>query len=279
MKNFDGKVAAITGAASGIGRSLAVALAEQGCDLALSDIQEQEMGETAALARRQGAEVTATVVDVAEREAVERWADAVADHFGRVNLIFNNAGVSVSATVEGLDYEDFEWLMDINFWGVVHGTKAFMPYLRESGEGHVINISSLFGIIALPTQSAYNASKFAVRGFTESLRAELDYEEGPVSCTSVHPGGVKTNIANAARIGDTGVLERSPGDIAEEFNNELARLSPEDAAEQILDAVRADRRRVLVGGDAKILEKLQRLMPSGYIGGVVGMMKRKYKNS
>jgi hypothetical protein len=278
MKSYEGKVAAITGAASGIGRALAVSLAEQGCDLALSDIEGDELEKTAALARREGADVTTTWVDVADQEAVFDWADAVVDHFGRVNLVFNNAGVSVSATVEALDYEDFEWLMDINFWGVVHGTKAFMPYLRDSGEGHVVNLSSLFGIIALPTQSAYNASKFAVRGFTESLRAELDYEDGPVSCTSVHPGGVKTNIANSARIGGTGVLERSPSDIVEEFNNELARLSPEKAAEQILEAVRKDRRRVLVGGDARLLEKLQRLLPSRYIGGIVGIMKRKYKN-
>jgi butyryl-CoA dehydrogenase len=276
MKTYERKVAAITGAASGIGRALAKALAVEGASLALSDVDEQELERTAVIARREDADVTTTVVDVADREAVHAWADATQEHFGRINLIFNNAGVSLSATVEAMDYQDFEWLMDINFWGVVHGTKAFMPHLRASGEGHVVNISSIFGIVAMPTQSAYNAAKFAVRGFTESLRAELDYEDGPVSATSVHPGGVKTNIVNAARFGGTGALGRAPDQIIEEFNEELARLTPEEAADQILKGVRRDKRRVLVGGDAKVLEKLQRLTGSSYIGGVVGMMRRKY---
>lgn len=276
MKSFDGKVAAITGAASGIGRALAKDLAARGCNLALSDIDEDELEKTASLARREGAEITATLVDVAEREAVYNWADDVYEHFGRVHLIFNNAGVSLSAAVEAMDLEDLEWLMNINFWGVVYGTKAFLPHLRATGRGHVVNISSIFGIVAMPTQSAYNAAKFAVRGFTESLRAELDYEDGPISCTSVHPGGVKTNIVNDARFGDSGPLERTPDEIIAEFNEELARLSPEAAAEQILAGVRADKRRVLVGGDAKVLEKIQRLFPSSYIAGVVGIMKRKF---
>ena len=276
MKDFNGKVAAITGAASGIGRALAKALAVEGADLALSDVNEEEVEKTAAIARRENVEVTATAVDVADREAVHAWADATREHFGRVNLIINNAGVSLSAAVEDMEYEDFEWLMNINFWGVVYGTKAFLPHLRASGEGHIVNLSSLFGLIAIPTQSAYNASKFAVRGFTESLRAELDYEGGPVSATSVHPGGVKTNIANDGRFGGTGPMDRSPDEIIKEFNKELARISPEEAAQQILRGVRADKRRVLVGGDAKVLEKVQRLTGSSYIGGLVGVLKRKY---
>ena len=128
------------------------------------------------------------------------WADQVVDDHGRVNLIFNNAGVALGATIEAMSYEDFEWLMNINFWGVVHGTKAFLPHLKAAGEGHIINVSSVFGLISVPSQSAYNAAKFAVRGFTDALRMELEIEKCGVSCTTVHPGGIKTNIARNARM-------------------------------------------------------------------------------
>ena len=198
MKSFEGKVAAITGAGSGMGRTLAVELARRGCHLALSDINEAGLVQTMKECVVHGVRVTLQRLDVSDRAAVFSWASQVSEDHGRINLIFNNAGVSLAAPAETAKIEDFEWIMGINFWGVVHGTQAFLPYLRASGDGHVINTSSLFGIIAMPTQGAYNASKFAVSGYTEALRMELEMEGVSVSATCVHPGGVATNIATAS---------------------------------------------------------------------------------
>ncbi len=200
MKNFSGKVAAVTGAGSGIGRALAVELATRGCHVALSDVDDAGLAETVALVEQSApiagsVKVTTAHVDVADREAVEAWAAGVMTEFGRVNLIFNNAGVALSANVGAMTYDNFRWLFDINFWGVVHGTLAFLPHLKASGDGHVINISSVFGLLGIPSQSAYNAAKFAVRGFTDALRTELDIEQCGVSATTIHPGGIRTNIA------------------------------------------------------------------------------------
>ena len=203
-------------------------------------------------------------VDVSDRKAVYQYAeDTVATH-GKVNLIMNNAGVGLGETVDNMSYENFEWLMNINFWGVVYGTKAFLPHIQQAGEGHIVNISSVFGIIGVPTQSAYNAAKFAVRGFTESLREELDIAGGLVSATCVHPGGVKTNIARNSRMGDMGSMNMGDKeDIANMFEK-IAMTTPETAARTILKGVRKNRRRVLVGGDAIMLDTTQRLMPTGY---------------
>ena len=165
MKSFRGKVAAITGAGSGIGRALAEELARRGAHLALSDIEEVGLAETVSLCEGLGIKVTSTVLDVADKDAMFAWADQAADEHGDVHLIINNAGVDLSATVEGASYDDFEWLMNINFWGVVHGTKAFLPHLRATGQGHVVNISSVFGLVSIPTQSAYNAAKFGCAWF------------------------------------------------------------------------------------------------------------------
>ena len=264
MKSFTGKVAAITGAGSGIGRALALGLARRGCGLALSDVDEGGLTGTVEAARRTGVKVTGARVDVADREAVFAWADRAAGEHGRVNLIFNNAGVALGSTIEGGGYEDFEWLFDINFWGVVHGTKAFLPHLRASGEGHVVNISSVFALVSVPGQGAYNASKAAVRGFTEALRMELELSGAPVSATSVHPGGIKTNVARSAR--SDGSL-RSLGVNPEESRKNFEKLfvtEPEKAAEVILDAVHKDKRRVLVGPDAYVIDGLARLLPGSY---------------
>ena len=265
MKNFNDKVAAITGAGSGMGRTLAFALARRKCHLALADINEKGLAETAAEARALGVKVTTQKLDVAQREAVYAWAEAVVKGHGKVNLIFNNAGVALGSTVEGMDYADFEWIMGINFWGVVYGTKAFLPHLKASGEGHIINTSSVFGLAGIPSQSAYNATKFAVRGFTESLRQELEMMHSPVSATSVHPGGIKTNIAAAARFSKSmhGTFVKDEASGKKDFEKKFI-TTAEKAAEIILRGVERNARRVLVGPDAHILDWMVRLLPSGY---------------
>ncbi len=237
MKNFNNKVAAITGAGSGIGQAIAIALAKQGCNLALSDVNENGLANTVALLQAYPVKVTRQVVDVAKREEMASWAKSVVDQHQQVNLIFNNAGVAIGSTAEGVSYEDLEWLIGINFWGVVYGTKEFLPYLKQSGDGHIINISSMFGLTAQPTQSAYNASKFAVRGFTEALRQELDIEKLGVSATCVHPGGIRTNIAKAARINNSVTsLGMDPAKSQDAFDK-ILRTPAEEAAALILKAV------------------------------------------
>ena len=273
VKSFSGKVAAITGAGSGIGRALALRLARRGCHLALCDVNERGLAATVEWARRTGVRVTGDRVDVADREAVYRWADRVAEEHGRVNLVFNNAGVAGSA-IEGGSYEDFEWLFGINFWGVVHGTKAFLPHLRASGEGHVVNVSSVFGLISVPGQGAYNASKAAVRGFTDALRMELEMSGAPVSATSVHPGGINTNISRNSR-GDASVeklgLDTERG--REKFDKLLITDS-EEAARAVLRAVKQNKRRVLVGRDAYFIDGMARLLPSAYQHAVKRFVRR-----
>lgn len=266
MKSFEGKVAAITGAGSGIGRALAYRLARQGCQLALSDVNLEGLAQTAEQARRLGVSVSATRLDVADRAAMHAWAEQVVAEFGRVNAIFNNAGVAQGGTVEGNDYADYEWIMNINFWGVVNGTKAFLPHLKASGQGHVVNVSSVFGLFSQPGMSAYNASKFAVRGFTESLRQELDMAGAGVSASCVHPGGIKTNIARTARMNDSlaGVTGQAAEQARQQFNDQLLRTTAEQAAKVIIDGVLADKRRILIGADAHALDWLQRGMPSLY---------------
>jgi NAD(P)-dependent dehydrogenase (short-subunit alcohol dehydrogenase family) len=262
MKNLNGRIAAITGAGSGIGRALAEELSRRGAHLALSDVNEVGLAETVARCEGRGVKVTSQIVDVADRAAVEAWADLVVDEHGAVNLIFNNAGVAVAATVESISYEDFEWLMNINFWGVVHGTKAFLPHLKAAGEGHVVNVSSVFGLVSIPSQSAYNAAKFAVRGFTDALRIELEIDPCSVSATTIHPGGIATNIARDARVDDSVAdVAGSTEEAMVEFDKFL-RTPPEKAARQILKAVERNRRRALIGPDAVVFDAVSRL-PAG----------------
>jgi NAD(P)-dependent dehydrogenase (short-subunit alcohol dehydrogenase family) len=276
MKTFTDKVAAITGAGSGMGRSLALELARRGAHLALSDIDENSVANTATACRALGVRVTSQRLDVADRDAVFAWAREVAAAHGKVNLVFNNAGVSLSVPVATMREDDFKWLMDINFWGVVHGTQAFLPYLMASGEGHIVNTSSLFGIIAMPTQSAYNASKFAVRGFTEALRMELDLAHAPVSCTCVHPGGVATNIVQTSRIDESiAALTGMDAQTHRRRANKLIDVTSADAAaRQILAGVERNARRVLVGADARRVDKLARLLGSRYQTMVTWLYRR-----
>lgn len=262
MRSFDGRVAAITGAGSGIGRALASELANRGAHLALADVDATGLAETVARCEGRGVKVTSQLLDVADRAGVEAWASHVVAEHGKANLIFNNAGVALGAAIEGMSHDDFQWLMDINFWGVVHGTQAFLPHLGAAGEGHVVNVSSVFGLISVPSQSAYNASKFAVRGFTDALRMELDMAGNGVSATTIHPGGIKTNIARNARYDDSVVAVAGSIDAARDQFDRIAMTTPEKAARQILAAVASNRRRALIGPDAKVIDFVSRL-PAG----------------
>ncbi len=260
MRTLDGKVVVITGAASGIGRALAVDLGGRGALLALSDIDVEELAETASRASAAGARAVRTDrLDVADRAAFGAYAAAVVEEFGVVNVLVNNAGVSVSGDVVDLSYDDLDWIVGINFWGVVHGTKELLPHLIASGDGHVVTISSLFGLVSMPGQAAYNATKYAVRGFTEALREEMLAEGHPVGVTVVHPGGIKTAIArNGRHIGE------DSEEAARLFDEKLARMSPERAAEIIVAGVLADKARVLVGLDAHAVHQVAKLLGSRY---------------
>lgn len=260
MRTLDGKVVVITGAGSGIGRALALNAAANGAVLALSDVDEVGLLETAERARATAREVRTDKLDVSDRVGMKDYAASVRQELGRVNVVFNNAGVALHGDFEEVTYEQLEWVMNINFWGVVHGSKEFLPHLIASGDGHLVNISSLFGLMGMPGQSAYNASKFAVRGFTEALRQEMLIARHPVQVTCVHPGGVKTAIARNART--TAAHDRQT--VAEFFDKKLARTSAENAAQTIIDGVLADKPRVVVGGDAKLLDAWVRLVGPRY---------------
>lgn len=261
MKSFDGKVVAITGAGSGIGRALALDLAGRGALLALSDVDARGLAETVALVvDATDADVHCLVVDVASRDALEDWAATVVERFGRVNVLVNNAGVSLTGEVADLDVDDMEWIVDINFWGVVHGTRAFLPHLIASGDGHVVTMSSLFGLVSIPGQSLYNATKYAVRGFSESLREELLIARHPVGVTVVHPGGVRTAIARRGRVS----WREDKDSFVTMFDGSLAKMSPQRAAEVIVRGVLRGKPRVLVGLDAHVLHQLARTVGPRY---------------
>ncbi len=272
MLSLKNKVCAITGAGSGIGRATAVLLAKRGCHLALSDVNEQGLAETVAQCTTLGVRVTQQKLDVAQRDAMYAWAEQVVTDHGSVNIIFNNAGVALGATVEAMRWEDFEWLMGVNFWGVTYGTKAFLPHIKRAGSGAIVNVSSVFGFIGVPTQSAYNAAKFAVRGFTEALREELEIEGLPIGVTCVHPGGIKTNIARNSRTTET------PGFVTEKSARGFEKAfitTPETAAQAIVKGIEHNRRRVLIGPDAVGIDLMQRLLPAGYQRLVVEGGKRR----
>jgi NADP-dependent 3-hydroxy acid dehydrogenase YdfG len=260
MEGFAGKVAVVTGAGSGIGQALAIELARSGAKLAISDVDTEGLAVTENRIKAIGAPVRADRLDVTERETFLAYADTINDHFGKVNQIYNNAGIAFTGDIEISHFKDIERVMDVDFWGVVNGTKAFLPHLIASGDGHVVNVSSVFGLFSVPGQAAYNAAKFAVRGFTEALRQEMVLAGHPVKVTTVHPGGIKTAIARNQTVAEG--LDQS--DLAQMFDKKLARTTPERAARIILEAVRKDRARVLVGADAKILDLLVRITGSGY---------------
>lgn len=268
MSSFEDKVAVVTGAGAGIGQQLAVGLARHGARLAISDINEEGLDSTTQRIKAIGRPVHAATLDVSNRDAVAGYAATVADHYGVVHQLYNNAGIAAGAApVIDCDYADYERIIAINLWGVINGTKEFLPHLIASGDGHVVNISSLNGILAQGSMSGYCATKFAVRGFTESLRAEMLSADYPVRVTIVHPGGVHTDIATSA----LKEAERAGRDItdaqrqrAEAYNTKLLTLSPARAARIILAGVAANRSRVLVGNDARGVDLLVRLLPRSH---------------
>jgi len=264
MKEFNDKVAVITGAGSGIGRALALQLASAGSHLAISDINPDGLAETQSLIKQASPAATVRTygLDVSDRDAVFKHADQVKADFGTTHMVFNNAGVTIVAKIKDISIEELEWLLGINLWGVIYGTKAFLPMLLAQNEGHIINISSVFGIIAVPTQSAYHISKFGVRGFTECLSRELEIDpDCRVRATSVHPGGIATNIAKTARFGSE---EADKRDETLEQSAKAMTTPPEEMARAILKGVRANKRRVLAGKGAKSIDRIARLFPSSY---------------
>lgn len=263
MSYCTGKTAVITGAGSGIGRALAIELNRQGCALFLGDIDDAGLAATVTDLPRKEVAADQRSIDVADKNAVDRWARDISENHGQrdhaaVDIVINNAGVAYSSRVDACDYAEVQWLMAINFWGVVHGTLAFLPLLQAAPRGHLINMSSIFGVIGVPTQSAYNASKFAVRGYTEALRQELRGSRVHACC--VHPGGVRTNIARNSRGGEPGL---SADDRAAQFEP-LARTTPERAAAQIIRAIERRQPRLLIGRDARVIDLLARLFPARY---------------
>lgn len=257
MKKLTDRTAVVTGAGSGIGRATSVLLAEKGCRLALSDINPEGLAETERLVRERGRPVSTHVLDVADKTRMQEFASEVVEAHGGVHILVNNAGVAVNASFLDQSLEDFEWLMGINFWGVVYGCKFFLPHILRADEGHIVNISSLFGLIGVPQQSSYCSSKFAVRGLTETLRVELSNSK--VGITSVHPGGVATNIAAASRV--------SGGDKAVAAHERAVKafqkmLPPSVAAQAIVNGILRNKARVLIARETYIADTIKRLLPN-----------------
>jgi len=264
MTAIHGAAAAVTGAASGIGRALAIELATRGCDLALADRDEAGLQAVAAEIGRSGPrKVTVHRADIGEPAQIQDFAKTAISAHPALNILVNNAGVALLGQFAEIDQAQMEWLMNINFWGVVHGTRAFLPHLSRQREAHIVNLSSIFGIIGPPGQTAYAAAKFAVRGFSESLRHELQMENSPVKLSVVHPGGVATNIARNSRSG-TGMTDNARRDEAIERFETVARTAPAAAALRIIKGIEKNQPRILVGKDARVADLLQRLRPATY---------------
>ncbi|MFT4200007.1 SDR family NAD(P)-dependent oxidoreductase [Gordonia sp. (in: high G+C Gram-positive bacteria)] len=276
MKDFRNKVVVVTGAGSGMGRELAVKLGQRGAKVAISDMNPDGLAETERLVKATGAEVHSQLLNVAEREAFLEYAETIVNHFGGVNAIFNNAGIAHHGEIEHMEFKDIDRVMDVDFWGVVNGTKAFLPHIIASGDGHIVNTSSLFGLLSEPGQAAYNSAKFAVRGFTEALNQEMIVAKHPVKVTCVHPGGVKTAIAKNATFSTD---DASNSKLTEAFDKYLLRMDASKAADIILRGVEKNHARVLVGNDAKALDLWVRLVASGYQGiaaRVTGSMMKRF---
>lgn len=259
MLDLTGRTAVVTGAASGIGRAVSLSLARRGCNLALADLNDDGLAETARLAGN-AVTVSRHRLDVTDRAAVAAFPDIVRQTHSGVDVLVNNAGVAVGGTFKQVSEADFEWLFEVNFWSVVRMTRAFLPLLEASTDARLVNISSLFGLVAPPGQTAYSASKFAVRGFSNALRHEL--EGTTVGVTVVHPGGVATQIANSARLpAGTPDAERAK---RLRQTNKMLKMPPEQAGEIIVKGIEAKRSRVIVGNDARLIAAIERLVPVTY---------------
>lgn len=277
MKNLANKTAAITGAASGIGRMLAVNLAKEGCNLAIADVNAEGLQETARLVTGK-VRVSTHIVDVSNREQVFAFAEAAAKHHGGIDIIINNAGIAVADFLETVPLEDFEWLFGINFWGVVYGTMAFLPYLKKQPEGHVVNISSINGIVPNPNNGPYCSAKFAVKGYTETLAQEMHGTNIHVSC--VHPGGVKTNIARNAKVNRT-LYSISKENGVRLYDKKLLPTTADKAANIIISGIKGNKRRIMIGKDAKFMDLIARLFPVSTVnlmGWIFRFLARKYSN-
>ncbi|MEW6079562.1 MAG: SDR family oxidoreductase [Thermodesulfobacteriota bacterium] len=261
MQSLRGKVVVVTGAASGIGRALSLILAGEGCCLAIADMNEEGLRETAAMAEKRGAAAMTCRLDVSAAEDVRGFAAGVVEKFGRVDIVINNAGITTVGVVDETNHDGFKRVMEVNFWGVYNGVIAFLPYLRRQNAGRIVNISSVFGLWGIPTQAAYNCSKFAVRGLSESLAQELAGTGVGVSC--VYPGGIKTNIARSARFQQSyGPLEDK--EAFTKLFERLALTTPEKAAAVIVKGIKSGRARILIGPDAYAMDVTQRLFPTLY---------------
>ena len=260
MTTINGKLAIVTGAASGIGRATALSLAKRGARLIVTDVNRDGLAETASQIEALGGSATTFILDVSDRDAIYAFAQEVESAHGGADIVINNAGVAQIARVEDLSYEDFEWVMNIDFWGMVYGTKAFLPQLQKKGGGHIVNVSSIFGLISVPSQAAYNSAKFAIRGFTEALRHEMRGSDIQVS--SVHPGGIKTNIVRNARFLQS--TQKTEREEAVSGFDKIARTTPEKAGETIVQGIEKNRGRILIGFDARLVDWLQRLLPVSY---------------
>jgi short-subunit dehydrogenase len=264
MTAIRGAAAAVTGAASGIGRALALELAARGCDLALADRDEAGLqGVAAEIAKAHSRKVTVHRVDFGDPSQIEAFAQAAISAHPGLNIVVNNAGVALLGQFNEIDQAQMDWLMNINFWGVVHATRAFLPHLARQSEAHIVNLSSLFGIIAPPGQTAYAAAKFAVRGFSESLRHELAMAKSPVRLSVVHPGGVATNIVRNSRTG-VGMTDNTSRAQSIERFDKVARTTPAAAALRIIKGIEKNQPRILIGNDARFMDLLQRFRPATY---------------
>ncbi|MFI1913568.1 SDR family NAD(P)-dependent oxidoreductase [Nocardia sp. NPDC020380] len=269
MKDFRGKVAVITGAGAGIGRAVALELARNGAQLALSGRNLDSVAETAALCEKEGAKARAYKLDVTDRAAVYAHADEVVADFGKVNIVVNNAGVSLTANIEDVTWEDLEWIFGINFWGTAHGTKAFLPHVIASGDGHIANVSSMFGLVACPSQGGYSSSKYAMHGFTDALRQEMIIAGYNVGVSSVHPGMIKTEIAWKARAS----ANRDRDALAANFDK-LAKTTPQQCAHTIVEGMRKNKPLILIGSDAKAMNWMRRLLGSAYMKPLTAQMRK-----